>query len=103
MHPANADSTALLSVMSPMTTSVGTKPNGSKTLRTFATSRTINLTSCPWAASAAAVCEPVKPVPPVTSTFTVGMLEVETAIHSRMKKCRGHLRKHLVFDSRLCS
>ena len=58
-------------------------------LRTFATSRTINLTSCPWAASAAAVCEPVKPVPPVTSTFTVGMLEVETAIHSRMKKCRG--------------
>ena len=40
-------------------------------VRTFAGSRTRSRTSWPAAINARAVCEPVKPVPPVTSTFTL--------------------------------
>src|SRR5262245_3081382 len=69
-QPASAAATAASSVMSPTATSRISSPCGSKTRRTLAGSRTSRRTSCPAARSARALCDPVKPVPPVTSTFT---------------------------------
>ena len=69
-QPSIARCTASRSVASPTITSVGSVANGRKVRAIRSGRRTNSLTSWPSRKSAAAVCDPTKPVPPVTRTFT---------------------------------